>query len=403
MVVIGGGDAAEPRYDAVTAYWPTGSAPPGQVVPSADGAVEVCPDATSALVFVDRCMSPADLLSVVDALSEACVPGVFVTAGGSAVCEGVLGDEHAVFDASTHPSVIAGALAGARAHGRELRVMKNELLAAQRLGGGIRDRFDKLDQELQLAGAVQRRFLPRSLPETAGVEIGVFYRPASSVSGDVYDARELSDGRVMVLVADAMGHGVPAALMTVLLATSVNAALQHHGEGGVTPSCVLTRMNEELVAHQTDAPRFATAVCAIADPRTREVTVASAGHPPAFIVGGAGGAGNAAGLREIQGHGGLLGIFEAERFEAERATLADGETLVLYTDGFETALPGDEGPAGSGCVGTGGYADAFAGLGRVRREGGVDAAVEALRRAVDAGPGSLHQCDDETALFLAFV
>ena len=76
--------------------------------------------------------------------------------------------------------------------------------------------FDKLDEELRLAARIQCEFLPQEFPTMAGVGFDVLYRPAGYVSGDTYDVQQIDDRLVAFYVADAVGHGVPAALLTML-------------------------------------------------------------------------------------------------------------------------------------------------------------------------------------------
>src|SRR5919112_2030256 len=85
-------------------------------------------------------------------------------------------------------------------------------LRGQRLEQEIRER-ERVEQELQVARSIQRASLPKVVPDLEGWKISPFYQPAREVGGDFYDFLELIDGRLGIVVGDATGKGVPAALV----------------------------------------------------------------------------------------------------------------------------------------------------------------------------------------------
>lgn len=266
---------------------------------------------------------------------------------------------------------------------REVRILSS-------FQGGVRQEMDRMHEELNLAAVIQQELLPAQLPEAPGLECGVLFRPATYVSGDIYDATRTDDGRLWFFVADAVGHGVPAALLTMVISRSLRA-------GAVTrsPAEAITALNADLVRAQRGRSRFATAVCGTIDIKTLEVTLCTAGHPPALILGGGG-------PRAIESGGALLGVFEGEPYQQATFTLQPGETLLLYSDGFETAFPKPNQPDAAK-LDTQAYLEEFANLPWV---GSTDDAstAHAMRRLaerVDCQAGSLHQQDDLTALAIA--
>ena len=145
--------------------------------------------------------------------------------------------------------------------------------------------------------------------------------------------RGVSPSRVAFFVADAVGHGVPAALLARVLTSSLLSAAAASGTAeGHSPARVLARLNERLCASCLGTGRFATAVYGVIDAETRKVTVAGAGHPlPILLSGGD--------SSEIETAGPLLGVFDDAEFDQREVSLADDDMLMLYTDGLDAAFP----------------------------------------------------------------
>src|ERR671917_293845 len=132
---------------------------------------------------------------------------------------------------------------------------------------------ERVEQELQVARRIQQASLPKEVPTLEGWEISPLYQPAREVGGDFYDFHLLSEGRLGVVVGDATGKGVPAALvmsttcgMLRALALSVDS-----------PGEVLEQVNETLVA-RIPSNMFVTCFYAILDPKSGHLHFANAGH-----------------------------------------------------------------------------------------------------------------------------
>ena len=267
---------------------------------------------------------------------------------------------------------------------REERTM----LEAQK--GGLAGQIDRMDEELRLAAQLQREFLPPSLPSAPGLDFHVFWRPAGYVSGDIYDVSKLDENHVGVFLADAVGHGVPAALMTMYIKRSLHTKVIDSslpaGYRLVEPHETLTQLNEDLIAQQGDQVRFATACYAVIDCRTRRICLARAGHPPPIVL-------RASGESEyFEPDGGLLGIFPDAEFEQQCFQLEPNDRMLVYSDGFEMAF---DDPAGDKSkVANDQYCREFEAM----RRGSLNDAVQHLEHRLDSQAGSLNQRDDLTAL-----
>lgn len=223
-------------------------------------------------------------------------------------------------DLKSSPETIAAVLAALLETSASLRrSMRRERVA--------RESVRRHDHELAEAAALQREFLPKRLPRHDRFECSVLWRPAWHVSGDIYDVVQVDGDHVGVFLADAVGHGLPAAILAMGLARRLE--VHDADRRPLAPSEVLRRLNAALVELRTDLVWFATAIYALYDLRTGEVRLASAGHPSAILLRGDGEA------MAIEASGGLLGIFEEERYLEHAFTLDAGDRLVLHSDGIE--------------------------------------------------------------------
>lgn len=195
------------------------------------------------------------------------------------------------------------------------RLLQQELQAA----------YNALDREMRAVGAMQHMLLPEKLPEIPGIDMAVHYQTSQSAGGDYYDVFECDDGRWGLIIADASGHGAPAA---VIMAITHAIAHLHPGRG-VPPGQTLAFINNNLVDRYTSASgSFVTAFYCLYDPATRSLTYARAGHnPPRLIRAGA--------AINLDGVGGLpLGIQKLEAFKETTIELRTDDLLLFYTDGI---------------------------------------------------------------------
>src|ERR671912_664073 len=123
---------------------------------------------------------------------------------------------------------------------------------------------ERIEQELRVARQIQRSLLPEATPELYGWQLAAYYKPAREVGGDFYDFLELEDERLGLVVGDATGKGMPAALVMASARSMLRAVVQALGSS--SPGDVLGRVNDALV---TDIPSnmFVTCFYAILDPK----------------------------------------------------------------------------------------------------------------------------------------
>ncbi len=287
-------------------------------------------------------------------------------------------------------AILCATLQGMLHRQQEIIRLRKEASLADRFRGGLQGEVARMHEELQLAAMVQREFLPRELPNLYGINLAALWRPAHYVSGDIYDIARLDNDHIGVFIADAVGHGVPAALMTMIICRSLTTkTIKGNSYELIEPSDVLANLNRGMIRRQGRTTRFATAAYAVINCRTRVMRFAGAGHPPPLLL-SANGA-----CRCLETEGGLLGVFEDETYSQIEVDLAVGECMLLYSDGFEQAFPETAADAYKRRLPNMRYRDEFE---RLIDEPTAQDMVETISHRLDDQAGSLHQIDDLTLL-----
>ena len=271
---------------------------------------------------------------------------------------------------------------------REVDALRDELTQIRRRDDALYTYLRKMDEELRLAARLQQDFLPKSMPEVGRVRFHTLFRPAGYVSGDLYDVMRLDERRVGFYMADAVGHGVPAALLTMFIKQALQTKEidpRRRGYRLLAPAEALQRLNERLIAQNLSNSTFATALYGTVDADTLEVTVARAGHPHPIVVRADGR------VESLEVEGSLLGVFPDETYADCTTQLCPGDRLVVYSDGVEVAF---DGPDGAAC---GGVPPWQAEVLR-RRLLPTDQLLAEFADALDASAHSLRPKDDVTIL-----
>ncbi len=292
------------------------------------------------------------------------------------------------------PEVLLATLRGLAHRNPEIRRLRAEIEAATLVAEGVRAEIASLDEELRAASMVQREFLPREMPDVDGTRIATLWRPAGYVSGDIFDVFRIDGDRIGLFLADAVGHGVPAALMTMLICRSlpVRELLADGSHRVRPPGEALAALNAFMVARQGRQARFATAAYVIYDRRRRIASIASAGHPPVLHLSAPG---DTTATREIGSTGGLLGVFPDAEFDVTEVSLAPEETIVIHSDGFEQAFPETTDDPTTSQLPNERYRAIIDEAGRTADP---NAMIARVRERLDGHDGSLHQTDDLTMI-----
>jgi len=199
-------------------------------------------------------------------------------------------------------------------------------LRKQRLEQEISER-ERIEQELRVARTIQQASLPKEVPQPEGWQLSPFYQPAREVGGDFYDFFALEEGRVGVVVGDATGKGMPAALVAEATSNMLRAVAQALGSS--SPGEVLSRVNETLLA-RIPPNMFVTCFYAVLDAGSASLRYANAGHDLPYLWHG-GDAG------ELRARGMPLGLMPGMSYEEEEISLREGNCVLFYSDGLVEA------------------------------------------------------------------
>jgi serine phosphatase RsbU (regulator of sigma subunit)/anti-anti-sigma regulatory factor len=216
-----------------------------------------------------------------------------------------------------------------------LREHVEELERADRL---LREQAESVRADLHRAGIIQRALLPQTAPPLTGVHVHALYRPSQSVGGDLYDVVRLDDRHAVLLVADAAGHGLSAAMLAVLF--RCHLVLSDPDTGAPLPPREMLRAANRALCEEFAAPGlFLTAACCLLDTVRRTATVASAGHPPLLLLRECGD------VERIFHTGPALGLYREADYAQQELTLVPGDRVLFYSDGVYDRLPGAGGSA----------------------------------------------------------
>ncbi len=188
---------------------------------------------------------------------------------------------------------------------------------------------EMIKEELKLAKDVQESMLPQKLPESANISIVAKYLPALQIGGDFYDVITLGNNKLGVLIADVTGHGIQAALITILL----KSALIDMTVRDLRPGDILTAINN-LIYQILPKNIYVAGLAIVIDTETGECQISNGGIPHPILIR------KDKRIEKIPVNGLLLGICDESIFkpgEEFRTQLNSGDKLLLFTDGISEA------------------------------------------------------------------
>jgi serine phosphatase RsbU (regulator of sigma subunit) len=189
--------------------------------------------------------------------------------------------------------------------------------------------YQRVSEELKLAGNIQASLLPNSFPDMDGWQFAVTLAPAGETSGDFFDIIPLSEGKIGFVIADVLDKGVGPALYMTLSRTLIRT---YATEFDLQPDLVFFATNERILK-DTRANLFVTAFFGVLDPVSGTLTYCNAGHNPPYFLSSQ----NECEPLPLQKTGFPIGIDEEATWERAQVEIQPGDVLVLYTDGVPDA------------------------------------------------------------------
>ena len=184
----------------------------------------------------------------------------------------------------------------------------------------------QLEQELNVAAEIQRKFFPTEPPDMPGYELGALTIPSRKVGGDSYFWHERKNGQIVFMIADVMGKGLPSSL----LMSQIQAIMKIFAEQFHEPREMVSAVNQFIYKHSTQE-KFISMVTILMDPTDGSITFSNAGHnPPVLLNPGAE-------PIYLEAGGMLLGVFEDQNYIQGGGRMEKGGTLICYTDGVTEA------------------------------------------------------------------
>jgi phosphoserine phosphatase RsbU/P len=185
----------------------------------------------------------------------------------------------------------------------------------------------RIQAQLEIARQVQLELLPPDDPVVDGFDISAYVFPTEEVSGDYYDWVKIFHDQIGIVVADAVGKGIPAALLMSFLRASLRASIQI----GYAPHVAFSKVNL-LLMDSIEDNKFITAIYGILDTTNRSFVFSNAGHNPPLLI-------KANGEYRFVEHGDLaLGMFNDVHYHQHFIRFESEQTMVIYTDGIIEAV-----------------------------------------------------------------
>jgi len=209
---------------------------------------------------------------------------------------------------------------------RSARAIPNRLADRLDMAAGL---IEELTEQMRLAGLVQRDFLPKQVPNSDRIRWAAAFQPAEWVSGDIYDIVQLDEDRIGFYVVDAVGHAMPAALLTIFVKQAMVFREPAEPFGLLTPAAVMAQLNKKMCQERLSGYQFATCCYCLLDTRSMTLTYGRAGHPYPLLLR----PGHAP--IQLEARGSLLGVFEHGEYRDGSVKLQRGDKVLVYSDGAE--------------------------------------------------------------------
>ena len=186
----------------------------------------------------------------------------------------------------------------------------------------------RLETEVAVARRIQQSLQPSTAFKTDWCEAAGITVPATEVGGDYFDMIKISDDEAVIVIADVSGHGVGAGILSAMTKSALHTELHHT----TVPAELMFNLNN-AVYQVTDKKMFVSFAYLLLDKRTMTAHVATAGHPPIFLIQKSDGA-----IIEIRTPNLALAVQASTQYTERAVHVNHGDVLILYTDGITEAM-----------------------------------------------------------------
>lgn len=196
----------------------------------------------------------------------------------------------------------------------------------------------EIDAEVSAARRLQAGLIPTGTHTLGAFRLVGKFIPASEVAGDYFDFRLLDDGRLVVVMGDVSGHGLPAGILVSMAKASL-MTLNRNSDTDLTQT--LDSLNEVVRNGSPGKTMFMTICYMIIDPEKKKISCSANGHPFPLI------ARKDSGCKEIGVNGGYpLGVRDKQKFQIVETDFKPGDTILVYTDGLPEQINAEGEPWG---------------------------------------------------------
>lgn len=242
-----------------------------------------------------------------------------------------------VIDAQASTDEISACIETVAALQPVIRELQDDIVNAREVSKSS-DKSEHLVEEMRLAARLQRDFLPQGFPMVGPVRFSALFRPAGWLSGDIYDVRRLDEDNICFYVADVVGHGLPAALMTMFIKRALQTKrIKDNRYEIIPPSETLAALNADICQQNLKLCQFCTIFYGIINTKTLSLRYARGGHPCPYLLDR-----NSGRMERLDADGAIVGIFPEETFQEKQIRLSLDQRLVVFSDGVEEILASAE-------------------------------------------------------------
>ena len=183
--------------------------------------------------------------------------------------------------------------------------------------------YDRIQEDLNIARKIQKNIMPSGPVSPAGLKTRVYYHPFRSISGDFYDITEVRPGYSRFFVADATGHGIQAALITMIIKSEYETLKRED----IDAATLLSRLNSNFIRSYSSLETYFSCFIMDIDTENKRLRYSSAGHPEQFLV-------TSSGIEPLMTGGVIIGDMPDTSYTLMERELESGDKILLFTDGL---------------------------------------------------------------------